>query len=252
MSGVLTKITRGRQPRPLFMLVHGVDGVGKTTFAAGSDDPLFFDCENRTDHVDLARFKPADWDEVLAGLTEVYKTKPCATLVLDTIDAIESMIWQAIMKREGASSMERAHGGYGKAYKVARDEFLKMLVGLEKIRSTGINIIMLAHSDTRMVNNPEGENYDRWSIRLHEGKDSATSTRALVRDRVDLIGFACFETFAKSSEQKGARAKAFTTGERVLRFVHNPAYESKRGIEAPDECALNWAELSKALSAPNV
>jgi hypothetical protein len=242
---VLDKIIKGRQPRPLFMLVHGPPGVGKTSFAAAAPEPLFFDCENRTNHLDLARVRIDSWEMLIGALVELVTVnpKPCQTLVIDTVDAVEQLIWKSICDRE-KTTMERACGGYGKAYNVARDEFMKLLMAAEKLRTLGINVVLLAHSDLKPFRNPVGEDYDQWSIRLHK------AARAVITDRVDLVGFATFEDYARKKDDKSKveKAKAFTTGDRVLKFDHHPAYETKAGVPVADQVALNWAEFTKALT----
>jgi hypothetical protein len=238
---LLTKIVKGRQQRAVRLMVHGFAGCGKSTFAAGAPNPLFIDAEKRTGHLDVARIEPATWPEVLAIMGEVIQTKPCQTLVFDTLDYMEAMVWEYLCKREGASSIEKVAGGWGKGYNVARDEFQTFMMGVDKLTSMGINCIMLAHSELRTYKNPVGDDYEQYAIKLHK------AAKAMITSKVDVVGFACFEDFAKSKDGK-SKAKASTTGDRVLKFEHHPAWESKAGIPLPDQCGLSWAEFSKALT----
>ena len=44
----LASITRGKQERPLRVIVHGVEGVGKSTFGADAPSPVFLCAEDGT------------------------------------------------------------------------------------------------------------------------------------------------------------------------------------------------------------
>lgn len=241
---ILDRIVRGKVAQPPRIMVFGPPGVGKSTFAAGAPDPLFVDAERRTAHIDCARVQPENWDELLALLGEVIKTKPCKTLVLDTLDHIEQMLWADIMKKDGASSMAVAKKGYGKAYDFAAEQFEMLMRGTDRVIEAGMTVVMLAHSQVKIYKNPTGEDYDRYQIKLHEKAQSA------VIKKLDVGGFATFEDFVKSGDG-AARAKAITTGERVLKFDHHPAYWTKHGLNLPDQVGLNWSEFASALNAPN-
>ena len=238
---LLTKISKGVQARPVKLVVHGLPGLGKSTFAAGAPDPLFVDCERRTNHLPVARIQPESWQEVLGVMQEVIATKPCQTLVIDTLDYMESMVWDHVCKADGATNIEKAGGGYGRGYNLARDQFNIFMRGVDKLCTVGIGCIMLAHSELKLYRNPAGEDYETFAIKLHK------SARALVVSKVDAVGYACFEDFARKGKTD-IRAKAITTGERVLKFEHNPSYESKAGIPLPASMGLNWPEFSKSLS----
>ena len=51
----LDAITRGKIEKPLRLLVIGVDGVGKSTFAAAAPSPIFLDAEDGSNNLDVAR-----------------------------------------------------------------------------------------------------------------------------------------------------------------------------------------------------
>lgn len=238
---LLTRITKGRVAHPPRILVYGPPGVGKSSFAAGAPDPLFIDAERRTGHLDVARLQPDNWDELLAMLVEIIKAKPCQTLVLDTLDHIEQMLWSDICKKDGASSMAVAKKGYGKGYLYAGEQFEMLMRAVDKVIAAGMTAVMLAHSQVKIYKNPTGEDYDRFQIKLHEKAQDA------VIKKIDVGGFATFEDFVKAADG-AARAKAITTGERVLKFDHHPAYWTKHGLSLPDQTPLAWSELARHLN----
>lgn len=224
--------------------MHGPPGVGKSTFAAGSEEHVFVDVEQRTKHIDVnARFEPKSWDEVLQFIGEVYTGKQFKTVVIDTLDHLELMLWKQLCDRERCETIEEVAGGYGKGYRAALEQWRRFMNGLEALRSVGISTVMLAHSHVKEYKNPAGENYDQYQMKLH------ALAREFLREKADAVGFAGFEDIAKKSKKHDPKAKAITTGERFLSFKHDPAFETKKGIELPDEIPLSWAALAAALTS---
>ena len=68
----MLNITSGRVARPQKLVLYGVEGIGKTSLAAQTPEPLFIDTEGGTAHLDVRRLqKPATWDELIALIKEV-------------------------------------------------------------------------------------------------------------------------------------------------------------------------------------
>ena len=78
----MLNITSGRVARPQKLVFYGVEGIGKTSLAAQTPDPLFIDTEGGTAHLDVRRLqKPASWEELIALVKEVANTPDvCRTL----------------------------------------------------------------------------------------------------------------------------------------------------------------------------
>ncbi len=244
---LIDRITRGRVSGPVRLVVYGPAGVGKSSFAAGAPSPLFVDCERRTRHLDVARVEPASWDDVLGTLRELY-TAPgeFKTVVIDTLDHMELLIHAHVCKANGWAGIEEP--SFGKGYVPALHEWQRFLGAVEKLQQDkGMNVVLLAHSMLGTLKNPSGEDYSMYSLKLKGG--AKTSASDLIREKADLVGFAHFETFAKKANPKDqmSKAKAITTGERVLSFAHNPAYENKKGIPMADEIKLSWSAFEEAL-----
>lgn len=243
--GALDKIRRGRISGPLKVLVYGTPGVGKSSFAASAPGVLFVDCERRTDHLDVARVQPDTWDEVLNIMRELI-TNPgeYKTIVFDTIDHMELMMHRAVCERNGWTSVEDP--GYGKGYAVALLDWTRFLNGLELMKAKGLTTVLLAHSVVRTVKSPTGDDYDKMDLKMKGGQK--TNSGDVITAVMDLVGYARFDDLTKkTSKDPSARAKAITTGERLLTFKHSPAFTSKRGIPIADECKLSWAAFEEAL-----
>ena len=237
---LLDRIKVGKVRLPLRMVVHGPPGVGKSTFASGSEAPVFVDADRRTNHLDVARFEPESWPEMANFLNEVRTSPEYKTVVLDTLDHIEMLMVSHVLNQHKKANLEDVGGGYGKGYKYLLEEWKRLTAYLEMLRAAGKNVIMLAHSQIRPFKNPAGEDYDVWQLKLYD------KASALIRERSDLVGFASWDDIGVV--KKGAlKAKAVSGGESELHFGHNPAYESKKGFDLPDSMELDWKQFQLAV-----
>jgi hypothetical protein len=242
---LLSKVSRGRIAGPVRMVVYGPAGVGKSSFAAGAPAPLFFDFEGRTQHLDVARVRPQSWDETLGMLRELV-TAPgeFKTVVFDTLDHLEPLIHKHVCTTNGWATIEDP--GYGKGYAVAIAEWQRLLAAVDALYAAGLNVLMLAHHRVGTYKNPSGEDYNICVLRLKGGLGTQVQPSEIIRDRAELVGFAHFEDFAKKGKFD-PKAKAITTGERVLTFAHHPAFETKKGVPMADETKLSWDAFEAAI-----
>ncbi|MCS6901519.1 MAG: MAPEG family protein, partial [Myxococcales bacterium] len=77
--------------RPLRVVLYGVEGVGKSTFASQAPDPIFLCAEEGAVGLDVARFPTAHtWIEVLEAIRVLtHEEHPYKTLVIDSLDWLE-------------------------------------------------------------------------------------------------------------------------------------------------------------------
>lgn len=245
----LAKIQAGKQATIPRILVLGAPAVGKSTFAAGAPDVLFLDIEGRTNHLDVRRVSPKNYDDVKEAVIEVGKAaktgKPiCKWLVVDTVDHLGLMINDAVCAKEKWENIETP--GYGRGYNVALETWREFLQLVDGLRGLGVGVILLGHSGVKNFQNPAGADYSTWGLALDK------RAAKFVADKMDLIGHASFEDdvsakFDRKGEQV-TKGKASTTGRRILYFGYNPAMESKKGLDMPDEIELSWAAFSAALN----
>jgi len=239
---LLASVSKGVRKRPYLVMVYGQPGVGKSTFAAKADSPLFFDVERRTDHLDIARVQPSKWEAVLDGMRELVKEEqiPFKTLVFDTVDHLELLIYTFLCQRDGVKSIDEVAGGYGKGYTEALNEWRRFMVGLEALRDKGYNVMLLGHGHVKSWKNPTGEDYDRWVVKINQ------KCGDFLREKVDAVGFAHFDDAAVKKKGE-TKAKAVGGNKRLLTFEHGPGYESKQGIALPDEVELDFNNIREAL-----
>lgn len=257
------EVIDGRIPGGKRFLFYGQEAVGKTTLAAFSPKPIFIDIENGSANLSVARYKfasgvvPKSYEEVTGAIRKLIASKHSfETVVIDSLDRLELLIWDFCLRRDsGKQSMLNKYGkklesiesyGYGKGFQVAYEEFCSFLSLLEHLREEReLNVIIIGHTQVRPFKNPEGEDYDRYWIRV----DKHIAGKA--REWVDVCGFCCFEEGGGKLDADQSRAKGWSTGRRLLKLRRTAAYDAKSRIALPAEIELStgdpWAPLRAAM-----
>lgn len=240
----LASVTKGRIAAPYRLLIMGVDAVGKSTFAASAPSPVFLGPEQGTNHLDVARFPiPETFEDIRDAVHSLTENRgDYQTIVIDSVDWIEPLIWQHVCVQAGVRSIEEVGGGYGKGYVAALDQWRIFLADLEALqRKQSMAVILVAHAFIKAFRNPEGEDFDRYTLKMHD------KAAALLREWSEGVYFAQFETFAV--KEKAKRVKGISTGARVLYTQRTAAYDAKDRYGLPEKIALDWEEFVAAAKA---
>jgi len=238
----LGAVQTGRRQAPSRVLIYGPEGVGKTRFASEADGVLLLDFEEGSNEYDVARLgarKLAEVEDILSAL--LMDEHDFKVLAIDTVDRLETLVHDAVCEREGKTSIEGF--GYGKGFQIALDEWRRLLARLDELRvRRGIGILLLGHAAIRKFQNPQGDDFDRYQLRLHE------KAGGLVKEWCDVVGFAQFEVVTKKDD-RGAKAKGVATGDRYLYTQRDAAYDAKSRYPIPQELPFSWTEFAKAMRA---
>jgi len=236
---------------PQRIVLYGLAGIGKTTFAAGAKKPIFICTEDGLGDLDVQKFPLATtFEEVLEALGTLGREEhDFKTVVIDSLDWLEPMIWATTCKRCNADSIETIGGGYGKGYVETMREwdlFFDYVTALRNVK--GMTVIMIAHNAIVKIEDPQLPAYDTHDLKLHK------RAAARVKEFSDLIGFASVRTIV-TTEKAGfnkTRNRAVDTGEgRVLNLSPTAAFVAKHRIAMPDTIPLAWEELAKYLPGGN-
>ncbi len=239
-TGGLADITKGRTKRPRRTMIYGVQGVGKSTLAASADSPVFLPTEEGLNDIDCASFPMVkSFDELMNRLRLLHdESHEFKTIVIDSLDWLERLIWQKVCDENGWSSIEQP--GWGKGYKSAVPIWGKLLGGLDMLRDNkGMACILIAHGTVIHYENPEAEGYDRHSPRLQ--KDAV----AYVMEWCDEVLFATYKVYTKPGEKKDQKGnatnyKGIDGGERILRCTEKPFAIAKNRLNMPDEIEMSF------------
>jgi hypothetical protein len=240
----LSAVMKGVVVAPYRMVVHGTDGVGKSTFAADAPAPIFLGAEDGTGHLDVARFPaPESWLDILDAVrTLTNETHEFKTLAVDSLDWVEPHIWQAVCDSAGVDNIEAVGGGFMKGYVAALDLWRTLLASLERLQAAkGMHVILIAHTQIKPFKNPEGDDYERYVLKLHD------KAAGLCREWSKAVYFANYETFAV--KEKSKRVKGVSTGARLLYTQRTAAYDAKDRYGVPESFPLSWADFDAAAKA---
>lgn len=236
--GILSTVTSGKKIGAQIHCIAGINGVGKTSWAAASPSPIILDFEDGSAHLDVKRIeskKIATFESVKAVLKELIETDHgYKNVVIDSVESLEFIINKHLCLDEKVGSIEQWGGGYGKGYNRARELMKEIFDDLKILKEKGISSILIAHTQVKTVADPVlNESYDRVIMRCND------KMAAVVRDLSDNVFYATYKTFATTEKNK-AKAKAFGDGQRVMYTQWRPGFDAKNRLELPLEIPLSY------------
>jgi hypothetical protein len=238
----LANVTRGKQDKPLALVLYGPEGVGKSTFAAGAESPVFLCTEQGTAQLDVVRFPtPRNWADVLEAVRVLtYEEHDYKTLVIDTLDWLEPLCWAHVCAVGGKAGIEDF--GYGKGYTAAIEQWRVLIQRLELLQNTRRTVvIVLAHASAKNHKDPTLDAFQRWQLRVHAGAGD------LFKEWSDAVLFARHETFTTKTDGKN---KGISSGARVMHTRHTAGFDAKNRFNLPETIPLSWKEFFQAATDP--
>jgi hypothetical protein len=216
---------------PPRILIHAQEGVGKTTLASRFPKAIFLQCEDGCPSgLTIDSFGPLEsFGAVLQAITVLAtEAHDYRTVVIDSLDALEPLVWAAVCAEYSWQTIESP--GFGKGYVVAGRWWLDALAGLDFLRrQRGMMVVLLAHSAVEIVSDPRAASYTSYQLRLHR------RARGLVQDTMDVIGFMAPDLNIQSEEvgfgKKRNRADGGST--RWLHFEGRPSFVAKNRYGLP-------------------
>jgi len=224
------------------VLLYGPHGLGKTTFAASAPAPIFILTEDglgqlEVDHFPLCQSYQEAVDALSALIAEEHAFQ---TVVIDSLDWLDNLIWKDVNTRFDAKDL-----AYGKGAVIAADYWSQVLDGLNVLRNDkGMSVILLAHCQIKRFDSPEVEPYERYSPKLQE------RSSALVQEWADCVFFTNLRTIVKQDDVgfNKSVSRGITTGERLIYTSERPSCLAKNRFALPDTIPLSWDAFTQHLS----
>jgi len=229
-------IKSGRLKKPIKAVFYGLEGTGKSTLAAQTPNPLFFDTEGGTTYLDVNRVDQFPcWESLISMVEEVARdSNCCSTLVIDTADWAEQMAIKHICEKYKQTGLESF--GFGKGYTYLAEEFTRLLRACDKVLASGKNVVIVAHARVRKQELPEEMGaFDHWELKLSK------QCAPLLAEWPDLLLFISYKTYVSGTENGSKKASG---GKRVMYATHHPCWDAKNRFGLPDEMELDFKHLS--------
>lgn len=252
MALSLSNLRSSKRADPPVILLYGVDGIGKTSLAAEFPDPIYLPTEGERAPSDVDLPTPGtveSFDDLLNVFDDLLNTEhDRKTVIIDSLDGLEPLVWRATCKRLGADTIESL--GFGKGYVEADTEWNDLLGGVSALAQSGICVVMLAHPEVIRFDSPITDPYSRYTIKLHK------RANALVREKSDIVAFANYRISIKEKEVARQTKVAHAEGgkERQIHLVEGAGFQAKNRYSMPDALTYKkgkgYEELSKHFPAP--
>lgn len=244
---ILANLSRGKRIKAPKIVVYGSAKVGKSTFASQIENAVFIDIEGGLDALDVAKVQAKTFKDVLDILaalsTEQHDHK---AIVVDSLDWMETLMWQHVCIANNVTSIELVGGGYGKGYLEAAKLWSEFFTACDYLRNErGMAVVLIAHDIVSKMQPPDGEPYNYAELKLH------ARAAALVKEWSDCIAYATEKTFTKKHDIgfNKNHVRAIGSNNRVLVVGKNPAYVSGNRYGMQDEVPLDWNAFVAAMSA---
>ena len=236
----LDRVKEGKVSEPIFALIYGVPGIGKSTTASEADKPLFIGDEKESSHLDVARLEePKNFNDVKEQIKELISAKGLKfkTLVLDNLGWLEPVIWKQVCDEHNKPTIESI--GYGKGYKDAVNKHIELVSLLSELRQKqSMDIAIIGHSKVKTFQDPlTTSGYDRYQLSINEEAASVWYRS------VDAILFMNYEVLKVNDDDKRAQG----SGVRVMYTQERPSFQAKNRYGLPFRMVMPQGESWKTL-----
>lgn len=254
MSFNLDSITKGTVFRAPRIVLLGVEKIGKSTFASGSESPIFIPIkgEEGIDDISAGKFPACgSLGDVITCLNTLHTDEhELKSVVIDSASALEPLIHRGVcLRNENADSINKGKLSYGVGHTEALNDWRTIIEWLDVLRRRkNMTSIIIGHVRVRRFDDPGGLSYDQYQFDLH---DKAAN---LLYRWADLILF-CNTKVVVKQEDAGfnrtiGKGKDFTEGQRFLYTQKRPSHPGGgRGIfgRLPYELDLTWSAFQEAV-----
>jgi hypothetical protein len=234
-----TVMQSGPIPRAQRITIYGPHGIGKSTLAAQFPEPIFLDTEEGTSHLEVKRIPINDYRSLCEALAELPFTElPCQTVVIDTIDRVESFLRTEVCREKRISGIEDL--GYGKGWTFLAEKFNEFLTRyVDPLITAGIHVLVVGHTNIKRIQYPELPTaYDRWELRLYQGCANR------LKEWSDALLFLNFKTRVVENEGK---PKGMGGKMRTIYTTHDATYDAKVRIDLPEVTPCDFGAIKRLL-----
>lgn len=250
MAISLSSLKRASVALPPLMLVYGTAGMGKTSLALQAPGAVYVQIAPERPPADtdpLGFGELTEYGQVIEAIGALYSGEhEHKTVVIDSIDALEPLIWRETCLRNQWKDIEQP--GYGKGYLAADHVWRELVAGCDALRrDRNMQVIWLALADATNHEEPGAQPYKRYDLKVHKRAEG------LLTQAADAVLFLNTKVVIKETEagfgKKNAHAEG--GGTRWMFTDGRPAFVAKNRFNLPDAIPLPkgeaWSALAKYL-----
>lgn len=247
MAFDLKQLQAGGEIKPPRILIYGVQGIGKTDFAASFPAPIVVQTEDGLAGFPNVVATPVckTYEDVMGWLTTLATTPhEFKTLVIDSMDWFEPLIYRAVCRKANVSSLEELK--YGKGYVMAMDFWRDFIDAINYLRNEcDMAIVEVSHSSVKRYNSPENDPYDRYQVKLYD------KAAELLQEHSDLVIFCNYRVIVQQKDAGGFNNKVNKAVGGQQRFMYTqerPAFHAKARYDMPAEILMEKGKAFAALA----
>ena len=237
------------------ILIYGTAGIGKSEFAANFRKPVFLMSQGETGLLKLIEYgsvpeipffefrndpgKHNAIDEYLTALDDLATGQhDHATVVTDVFSGIVEMLRQKVLHEDFKGDDGKKEGGFNHfgagAEKMMAKIITEFLPRFDAINAKGITVVLLCHSETKLIQNPEGADYMKYITAMPE------KIHNRIVNWADMVLFCKSEPILKGEKAGfGDKMTYKAVGEnRLIRTVDSPASAGKNRHGLPSEIEM--------------
>jgi hypothetical protein len=238
----LSNIRMKTKLKPPRIVLFGSSGVGKTSFAASMNKPIFICTEDGLGKIEVPHFPLAkSFEDVMENLQSLINNENnYKTLVIDSLDWLEPLVWDKACQDNNWKSIEQP--GYGKGYVETLKYWRIYINSLNELREKGFTIMQIAHNQIKRFESPEIEAFDRHELKLHR------KAADLILEHSDCCFFANFKLGTVQVKGKGGTmtTKA-VSGDRVIYTKETTAFLAKNRYGLPEMLPFVWETVREEM-----
>lgn len=255
MAISLASLKRASVTLPPLMLVYGTAGMGKTSLALQAPGAVYLQIAPERPPSDISPTgfgELTEYGQVAEALGALYnEAHEFKTVVIDSMDALEPLVWRETCLRNQWKDIEQP--GYGKGYLAADHVWRELIAGCDALRrDRGVQVIWLALAEASNHEEPGAQAYKRYDLKIHKRAEG------LLTQAADAVLFLNTKVVIKETEagfgKKNTHAEG--GGTRWMFTDGRPAFVAKNRFNLPDAIPLPkgeaWVALSKYLPGAEV
>jgi hypothetical protein len=226
------ELAKPAQKYPQFTVLYGKGGVGKTTLASYSENPVIVPVGRETGHEIHANWgiptfantqERPPLDFLFACIARLLKTAHSRkTLIIDNLGTYREAVDEDVEEdNKGNDKLD----SFGKRQALCYPYYTRLLAGFDALmKKKEMNIILIAHEVLHNVNKEDGTYYSRTGIHAPAGQN--TNVRALLEARAHNVLYLKLEPQTRKAKDSMGQEKLIATGGAPKRIIYTKPHSS--------------------------